>query len=169
MLFQDVVIFYLDNNIIYTVKEQFSNANKYFNVMAIISCETNEVLYLNDNYQEIYESIWNINWSLNKGKGKEGDKMIHYVTFKDEVLPGTKVNSLENVEVKEGMKGFIYQNRLVLFGNRISLYQLKKQYYYNTYYLDFIKKLEENNINFVCEYCNGFYESKNYTETKKNT
>ena len=85
--------------------------------------------------------------------------MIHYVTFKDEVLPGVKVNSLENIEIKKGMKGFIYQNRLVLFGKKISLHNLKQQHYYNAYFLDFIKKLEANNINYVCEYCNGFYES----------
>ena len=51
--------------------------------------------------------------------------MINYITFNDEIMPGKRVSSLENIEIKKGMKGFIYKDRVILFGQRISLYDLK--------------------------------------------
>lgn len=92
--------------------------------------------------------------------------MINYITFNDEIMPGKRVNSLENIEIKKGMKGFIYKDRIILFGKRISLYDLKEEYYYDSRFTNFISTLENNNVEYVCKYDNGLYESMNeYTST----
>lgn len=92
--------------------------------------------------------------------------MINYITFNDEIMPGKRVNSLENIEIKKGMKGFIYKDRIILFGKRISLYDLKEEYYYDSRFTNFISTLENNNVKYVCKYDNGLYESMNeYTST----
>ena len=98
--------------------------------------------------------------------------MINYITFNDEIMPGKRVSSLENIEIKKGMKGFIYKDRVILFGQRISLYDLKKEYYYDSRFTNFINTLENNNVEYVCKYDNGLYESMNeftstYEEVKK--
>lgn len=98
--------------------------------------------------------------------------MINYITFNDEIMPGKRVSSLENIEIKKGMKGFIYKDRVILFGQRISLYDLKNEYYYDSRFTNFINTLENNNVEYVCKYDNGLYESMNeftstYEEVKK--
>ena len=92
--------------------------------------------------------------------------MINYITFNDEIMQGKRVSSLEDIEIKKGMKGFIYKDRIILFGQRISLYDLKKEYYYDGRFTNFINTLENNNVEYVCKYDNGLYESMNeFTST----